>query len=90
MKNSKLNKLEKEEQESANQERIDFKLSKRKNEISKKINSKRFCPCIKIILQIGGEALQLLQIQLNYIGFLSCYTFKILPKPSLKEEFSID
>ena len=32
----------------------------------------------------------MLQIKLDYIGFLSCYTFKILSKPSFKEEFSID
>ena len=34
--------------------------------------------------------MQLLQIQLNYIGFLTSYKFKILTKPSFKEEFSFD
>ena len=40
--------------------------------------------------QIEGEALKLLEIQLNYIGILSSYKFKILEKSSFTEEFSID
>ena len=90
MKNPKLNELDCEKEESANEERINFNQSKRKKEISKIIFSKRLSPQIKRISQMKGEALQLLQIQLNYIGVLSCYKFKILEKPSFKEEFSID
>jgi len=87
---SKSNKLEDSEEESANQERINFKQSKRKEEISKKINSKHLSPDMKKITQIEGEALQLVQIQSNYIGILSSYVFKILTKTTLKEEFSVD
>jgi hypothetical protein len=90
MEKSKSDKLEGEKQESANQERTDFILSKRKKEISKKISSKRLSPHIKIISKIEGEALQLLPIKLDYIGLLSSYKLKILAKPSFKEEFSID
>lgn len=89
MKKSKFEK-EKEKEKSANEERIDFKQSKRKKEISQKLKSKRLSPDIKRISQIEGEALQILHIQSNYIGVLSSYTFKILTKRSFKEEFSID
>ena len=57
MEKSKSNKIEGEKQESANQERIDFNLSKRKRLILKKINSKRLSPHIKIISKIEGQAL---------------------------------
>lgn len=90
MEKAKSNKLEDEEEESANQERINFKLSKRKKELAKKINSKHLSPDMKKITQINGEALQILQIRLNYIGILSSYNFKILTKTSFKEEFSIN
>ena len=78
------------EEISANQERVNFKLSKRKKEIAEKINSKRFPPDIKLIFKLEGEALQLLQIQTDYIGILSSYKFKIFKKSSFNEEFSID
>ena len=90
MKKSKSNKKEDVKKESANQERLNSLISKRKKELSEKINSKRLSPDIKIITQIEGEALQLLEIQLNYIGILSSYKFKILKKSFFKEEFSID
>ena len=90
MEKAKSNMIEDLKEESANQERINFILSQRKKELSKKVNSKHAIPDIKKITQIEGEILQLLQIQLNYIGTLSSYKFKILKKPSLKEEFSID
>ncbi len=80
----------KKEEVSANKERINFKLSKRKKEIAEKINSKRFSPDIKLIFKLEEEALQILQIQTNYIGILSSYKFKILKKSSFNEEFSID
>ena len=90
MEKTKSNNLKGLKEESANQERINFILSKRKKELAEKINSKHLSPDIKKIAQIEGEALQLLQIQLNYIGILSSYKFKILKKSSFKEEFSID
>ena len=90
-----MEKLKSNEQEdikevSANQERINFKLSKRKKELAEKLNSKRFSPDIKLILKIEGEALQTLQIQKNYIGILSSYKFKIRTKSTFKEELSFD
>ena len=89
-----MEKLKSKEQEdtkevSANQERIKTKLSKRKKELTEKINSKRF-PDMQLLSKIGGEALQILQIQINYIGILSSYKFKILKKSSFNEIFSID
>ena len=85
-----MKKQEDKEEVSANEERINFKLSKRKKEIAEKINSKRFPPDIKIIFKLKGEALQILKIQTNYIGILSSYKFKIFNKSSFNEEFSID
>ena len=90
MKKSKSKSNSQEGEKSANQESIDLKLSKRKKEISKELNSKRLSPDIKIISKIENEAIQLLHIQSNYIGILSSYKFKILSKPSFKEEFSFD
>ena len=90
MEKSKSNKKEDVKEEYVKQERLNSHISKRKKELSKKINSKRLSPDIKIITQIEGEALQLLEIQLNYIGILSSYKFKILKKSLFKEEFSID
>ena len=58
--------------------------------MTEKINSKRFSPDIKLIFKMKDEALQILQIQKNYIGILSCYKFKILTKSTFKEEFSFD
>ena len=49
---------------SANQERINTKLTKRKKELTEKINSKRF-PDMQLLSKIGGEALQILQIQIT-------------------------
>ena len=89
MKKSKSNKKE-DVKELVNEERINSHISKRKKELSKKLNSKRLSSDIKIMTQIEGEALQLLEIQLNYIGILSSYKFKILEKSLFTEKFSID